>query len=558
MKKLYLGGIAAASLIFGSSYFYYKSLNQDTPLQIAKSTETIINVDKIRFTFKIASLSKSAKSAYLLALKLQEDEKVNEAVEFYDAAIGFALIKYTKDDQLLNYVIPKIEANIDIIESHRLDITEKELQQLVKNSNDINFFVENKEKEIWSNIQKNYIEFRTNEVEKINLYKVLFSTVGLSLIIILLLYLNRRYLKKDNKKLSKKLEYAADEALAGYWEWHLNSNYLYLSKGWKKFLGYEEDELEEHIDTFKSLLHPDDMESTFNTVDSFINNKIDKFEVRLRIKAKNGEYKWVSSVGSIIIDKEKNEKIFFGFNLDINDLVTTKEMLIARSKAAMLGEMISLISHQFKQPLNIISLIASNQILKLSLGNSLEKKSLEKDANESINQVKYLTDTIDTFKNFLKPDKKKSSVYIEDIIKNSIMIVNKNITNHNIEIIKEFSNTPKIDINSSEFMQVIINLINNSKDAFEINRIKNRKIWLRTYEKEKKLFIEIEDTAGGIAEDKIGKIFDAYYTTKDQLDGTGLGLYIVKIIVEENLKGKISVQNTHSGVKFILKLIPHI
>lgn len=357
--------------------------------------------------------------------------------------------------------------------------------------------------------------------------------------------LNQKIEQVDN--LHKRLFLAADEALAGYWEWHLDTDYLFLSKGWKKYLGYEEHELKNNFETFQSVMHPEDFEPTMKIVNDYINNKTKSYSAKFRLKHKNGEYKWTSAIGVI---SKKDTNIFFGFHIDIDDLTTTKEMLMAQSKAAMMGDMIGLIAHQFKQPLSVISLISSNQVVSLELEKQITNEMIRSDSKEILEQVNYLNETINTFRNFLKPTQEKREANINDIIDSSLNIVEKSLQNNDIKVIKRYDSLTKINVNYSELMQVFINIFNNAKDAFKDNHIQDGVIEITTYVDNLYVVVEIEDNAGGIDETHIEKIFEAYFTTKANEGGTGLGLYIVKTIIEEHYQGSIAVKNTEKGAKF--------
>jgi len=383
--------------------------------------------------------------------------------------------------------------------------------------------------------------------------------------ILIILFLKHKYTKKLKQNLLKNLKHheqeinklhnrlflAADKALAGYWEWNLDSNYLYLSKGWKKFLGYKEKELENTFETFQSLVHPDDFEPTMNIANNYMENTKGIYKAKFRLLHKDKSYKWVSAIGAIL---KSDERIFFGFHIDIDDLTTTKETLIAQSKSAMMGEMIGLIAHQFKQPLNLISMIESNRVLSVNLNEDIPHTTIKKDANAILHQIDYLSDTIDLFRNFLKPDNNKVEIFIEKIIENSLRITYKSLKTNSIKVTKDFKTTDKLYLNSSELMQVFINIFNNSKDAFNLNKTQDRQLNIRTLQEGSKTIIEIEDNATGIPEDKFEKIFEPYFTTKSKSKGTGLGLYIVKIIIQEHYNGTVKVENTQEGAKFTITL----
>ena len=224
-----------------------------------------------------------------------------------------------------------------------------------------------------------------------------------------ILFNNLSKKEKEVNKLQERFSLVAETAFAGYWEWNLNTNYIYFSEGWKKFLGYKYDEIKNNLNTFKTIIHPDDLEPTMNIVNNYIKKKKGIYKTKFRLKHKNGEYKWVSAVGSIV---NGGQNIFFGFHIDIDDLTTTKETLIAQSKSATMGEMISLIAHQFKQPLGVISVNSSTFLLNIELNQEISNEQILKSSKSTLSQVEYLSKTIDTFKNFLKPDLEKTFINV--------------------------------------------------------------------------------------------------------------------------------------------------
>lgn len=312
-----------------------------------------------------------------------------------------------------------------------------------------------------------------------------------------------------------------------------------------------------NIFTLKQKVHPDDIGLLVTSLEKVKKDPNYKHDLIYRIIKEDGSIVWIHCRGRLNSEKNTVE----GTLQDITDLKNTeqelekqKEILLSQSKSAMMGEMIGLIAHQFKQPLSTISMMAANQIASVELGDTILNDEIIHDAGETINQVEYLSSTIDMFRDFLKPDNEKVKANIKDVIENSIVIINKSLLNNEIELVKDYSSTQKVEVIHSELMQIFINLINNSKEAFNINNIKNRKISIKTYDESDNVIVEIEDNAGGIPADKIDNIFDAYFTTKKKLQGTGLGLYIVKTIIQEHFNGTIKVENTSNGAKFIITL----
>ncbi|MEA3554613.1 MAG: HAMP domain-containing sensor histidine kinase [Campylobacterota bacterium] len=227
--------------------------------------------------------------------------------------------------------------------------------------------------------------------------------------------------------------------------------------------------------------------------------------------------------------------------------------MIAQSRHAAMGEMISMIAHQWRQPLSVISMGANNIIADIEL-KTLDEKVLYDGSIEILEQTKELSKTIDDFKNFFKPIKTVEDILPEDIFNDAFNVVGKSLENNEIEVIKEFKNGKKIKTYSRELMQVFINIIKNAKEALAENKIKNRKIYIMMKDTKNLVEISICDNAGGIKSDIIDKIFNPYFSTKYEKSGTVLGLYMSKTIIEKHLNGTIEVGNSSSGACFKIKL----
>ena len=219
--------------------------------------------------------------------------------------------------------------------------------------------------------------------------------------------------------------------------------------------------------------------------------------------------------------------------------------LIISSRLSQMGEAIYMITHQWQQPLNSISLMVGYlEILKK------ENKLTSKDIDECIKGVKeridYLADTMHNFKKFFAKDKEKEEIFINDLVKEVVKIINDILKHKHIKLELELNSNEKIKVYKNEVMQVMIDLIKNAVDEIEKKGIKNGFVKIITVDKK----IIIEDNAGGIPDNIKDKIFDFHFTTKK--NGTGLGLYMSKIIIEEHHKGKLEVENTKNGARFII------
>jgi len=226
-----------------------------------------------------------------------------------------------------------------------------------------------------------------------------------------------------------------------------------------------------------------------------------------------------------------------------------EEIMLTQSRNAAMGEMISMIAHQWRQPISVIAMWANNIEADVDM-DELDDKNCKEYASNIIIQTQHLSKTIDDFKNFFRPDKSKENILIKDVMEDCLSVVEKSLQNNNINLVKSYENLTEVNIYSRELMQVYINIIKNAKEALLEKSIKNAKIVIKIYENENSIITEIEDNALGIESDVIGKIFEPYFTTKGVKSGTGLGLYMSKTIINKHLNGEIYVKNIDDGACF--------
>jgi signal transduction histidine kinase len=229
------------------------------------------------------------------------------------------------------------------------------------------------------------------------------------------------------------------------------------------------------------------------------------------------------------------------------------QAMFQQSRLAQMGEMISMIAHQWRQPLSAISSTASAISLKAELNKLDNDKAIEL-SDKICNFSQHLSSTIDDFRNFFKSNKDKNSINYSQIVEAVLDIIEISLKNKNIELIKELKCDENFDSYKNELKQVILNLIKNAEDALVEKRVENPYIKISTFKKGNDFVLEISDNAGGVPEDIVDKIFDPYFSTKTKRDGTGLGLYMSKIIIEEHCGGKIEVYNDKMGAVFRIVL----
>ena len=226
-------------------------------------------------------------------------------------------------------------------------------------------------------------------------------------------------------------------------------------------------------------------------------------------------------------------------------------LMLQQSRLAQMGEIINMIAHQWKQPLNSLSLLTQTVIIKYKKG-KLDDEAMTSFKEGTQNQIFEMSNVIDDFRDFFKPAKKKVVFEIFDSIEYAISILKPILNEKNIQL-HSTKDKHLIEGFPNEFGQTIINIINNAKDAFVGKNVEEKIIEIKLIEKEQVIKVTIEDTAGGIPKKIMEKIFDPYFSTKSEKNGTGLGLYMSKIIIEEHMQGKIDVINTDRGALFSLE-----
>ena len=227
-------------------------------------------------------------------------------------------------------------------------------------------------------------------------------------------------------------------------------------------------------------------------------------------------------------------------------------MLIQQNKLVSMGEMIANIAHQWRQPLNTLGIIVQKMGIEYKL-NLLNEKQVDKNISEAMMLMQEMSETIDDFRNFFNPKRVLENFNLHEALLKSYSIIKALITANNIAFKIDIKENYYIYGYKNEFFQVMLNLLSNAIEALIADEIPSPKITIAVTSDEKnKIKIHICDNANGIQNDIIEQIFDPYFTTKD--NGTGLGLYMSKIIIEEHMKGEITVINNPFGTTFIITL----
>jgi len=259
--------------------------------------------------------------------------------------------------------------------------------------------------------------------------------------------------------------------------------------------------------------------------------------------------------------KQINQNLEKTIKTEVENNLKKDALLTKQSKMAAIGEMLQNIAHQWRQPLSIISTGASGLKLQKEMYGNIDDKLLDETLTSIVETSVHLSTTIDDFMHFFKPNEEKRVFNIQDTINKTLNIFDYNLYSGKITIVKDIKDIKLINY-ESELIQVVMNILSNSKDAFIEKQLEKRIIFITTKLNGDNLSISIKDTAGGIPEKILDKVFDPYFTTKHQYQGTGIGLFMCQEIISKHMCGQISVSNVEfeyekekfKGAEFVINL----
>ena len=251
--------------------------------------------------------------------------------------------------------------------------------------------------------------------------------------------------------------------------------------------------------------------------------------------------------------REINEYLEETVQQKVEELIKKDEILTVQSKQAVMGEMISMIAHQWRQPLNTITLTISNLQIKQMMGIKIEDGMLSSSLDEINETIGYLSETIDDFKTYFHPDKKSDTIKIEELLSKAVQFVQPRAKAGNIDIEVITKSSFEVSVYANELIQVLLNVLNNAIDAYSTTQSETKFIEVYAQMDDNSFRIEIKDGAGGIKQEIVSKLFEPYFSTKGK-NGTGLGLYMSQMIIEKQFNGKLLVESKENWTKFIIEI----
>ena len=422
-----------------------------------------------------------------------------------------------------------------------------------------------------------YFVIYTNDEDIYNImhiYWVLNIITVLFLVVFLYIlykdYMYKRLTKKSNKEihlLNQTLEFRVKQKTKEQnillslfdigdtvlFNWNNDENWSikYVSLNVENLFGYTKKEFEDGSCDYSSLIDKGDLETVHSEVtrefklsNEFIRHK------PYKIITKDNQTKWVLDYTTILRDKNNKITNFIGLVSDITELKQKDEQILQQTKQAQMGDMIGMIAHQWRQPLNAISATGINMSLMSSM-NMLEDKKVQESSEFIQEQCQKMSSTIDTFMNFVKPSKESKAFKLTHTVDAIMQIMGTQLANHNITVNIDATNKNISMIGYEDLLeQVIINLLSNSRDAFENLEIADKFINITIDMQNNIPIISIEDNAGGVPHAIQDKIFNPYFTTKEQGKGTGIGLYMSMDIMKKSFDGDLKYKATKGGSCF--------
>ncbi len=482
------------------------------------------------------------------------------------AAVGYNIQKYGFYDIK---IAGKLEFTIDLSIASRNDepILNSIMQKAVNDISD----------EKLRTIVGKWIEIKVDQSLD---YRKLFYVIFVFTLIVLVIMYKNRSIKAINQKLTKAYDeineqkqladsltkyqqtllslFDKSDAVIFKWKYNENWDVEYVSLSINKLLGYDSNEFLNDKVSYISCIDKKDLNIVKNELEKNLKKGIDYFKHEpYRIVTKNGELKWVLDYIVAIKDNEGKITHILGYITDITDYIKQQDIVLQQSKMASLGEMIGNISHQWRQPLSMISTVSTGVKLKKELG-TLNEDELLNDMDMINTNAQYLSKTIDDFKNFIKGERTLIEFDICETIKQVLTIVKASIANNFINVELDCESKVLIKGYPNEFIQSIINIYNNAKDALVTIPEDERYFYISLKKSNDNIEIILKDNGGGIDEKIIDKIFEPYTTTKHKSMGTGLGLNITYNFIVTGMNGNISVENiflninnkNYKGAKF--------
>lgn len=500
----------------------------------------------------------------------------SDAIRFYyensnqfNKELQSSIKKFKQNNELLLNLTKKLNIQNSFYQenSHLQNLAHRYIQEatLLSESGEIVnvYFIKNNSKKIYGYLNEATEVFKEISREKVDKleefeYTVLFIVYALlALEVFFIFFPYEKTLQTTQKKLHSELDkFKALSENVIYLETDTKGVVTYASRLLEKTSGFSRNEITgrkyaylKHRDLPKDIHR--DMVTTLS--------RGEKWKGVFQNRKKERGFYWVDAVAEPVLDTNSTIVGYRSIMYDITDKkeIEQKNIIIEKqARHAAMGEMISMIAHQWKQPLNSLAMV-NFSIQYVNEYEHLDNKELTTASKKIDELIAYMSKTIEDFRNFLKPSSSKEKIKLLDLIEHPRELISPQLQNYGVIVESDYDGLEdkNLKIDSRKFDQVMLNLYKNSLDEFGEKKIRKPKIKLKVYKEDKKIVLIYSDNAGGIPKHAMEKLFDPYFSTKNQ-NGTGLGLYMTKMIIEDHLHGRISAANNDEGAVFEI-VIPY-
>ena len=379
-------------------------------------------------------------------------------------------------------------------------------------------------------------------------------------------------LRESEEKFRSLIESTSD----WIWEIDVNGVYTYSSPKVTDILGYEPDEIMGK--TPFDLMPPEEaarlgQQFASITAERRLIQRLENTNVHktgrlvvletsgVPVFDKDGQWRGYRGIDRDITVRKLAEKALEELNRTLQQRVEDEvaknrakdRMMMAQGRQAAMGEMLGNIAHQWRQPLNIVGLIMQD-LQDAQVHGQLTTEYLDKSVRRGMDVIQHMSQTIDDFRGFSRADKEKQTFFLNEIVDRVLSFVEAGFRSNHIAIDVKMPEAVEANGFSNEFAQVLLNILNNAKDALLDRRTPAPKLAIRVFKDQGRSVVTIADNAGGIADGDLDRVFDPFFTTKEEGKGTGIGLYMSKQIIEKNMSGRLTARNTAEGAEFRIEV----
>ncbi|QEM68996.1 PAS domain S-box protein [Geobacter sp. FeAm09] len=272
-------------------------------------------------------------------------------------------------------------------------------------------------------------------------------------------------------------------------------------------------------------------------------------EAALRTSREELEQRVVERTAQLALSADREREEMAGRLRALEELRQNELLMVQQGRLAAMGEMLGNIAHQWRQPMNYLGLLLQEIGLSLELG-YINKEKYNENLAKAMVTLRHMSETIDDFRWFSAPDKEKRVFRVDEVVTKVLHLVGDHFKAQGIAIDRSTTGAPAINGYPNEYGQVLLNLLMNARDAFPESAEAGKRIRIQLWAEGEKAVLTVADNAGGIDDRIVDRIFDAYFTTKELGKGTGIGLFLSKMIIEKNMGGRITVRNVAEGAEF--------